>query len=69
MDLSVSAIASGLLFSGLGLWLFRQVKPRSNLKLIPIAIGLMSFSYFTTGPLLDWGLGVLLCLAAYMVWE
>lgn len=69
MDLSISAIASSLLFSTIGIWLLRQVKPRSNLKLIPIALGLMAYSYFTSGPLLDWGVGFALCLVAYMVWE
>lgn len=65
MDLSISAIASSLLFSSIGFYVFRQGKKRANFKIIFTGIGLMTYSYFTQGPLLDWGVGLFLCGLAY----
>lgn len=39
----------------------------TNYAFLLIAIGLMSYSYFTTGPLQDWGVGAILCIAAYIL--
>ena len=69
MDMSVSSIAASLLFGTIGLWILREAKRRGNLKLIPIGILLMAYTYFTANPYLDWGLGVTLCASAYYVWE
>ncbi len=67
--MSISSIAAGLLFGTIGLWLLREAKRRGNLKLIPLAILLMAYSYFTSNPYVDWGLGFALCALAYYVWE
>ncbi len=60
---------SSLLFSAIGFYLFRAAKDRSNVKLIPLAIALMAYSYFTSTPLADWGVGFVLCGLSYLVWE
>ena len=65
MDLSISAIASSLLFSTIGFYVFRLGRRRSNFKIIFTGIALMAYSYFTQGPLLDWGVGFILCGVAY----
>lgn len=69
MNISVSSVIAGLLFSSIGLWLLREAKKRSNLKLIPIAILLIAYSYFTPTPIYDWLVGIFLCGVAYQVWE
>jgi hypothetical protein len=60
---------AGLLFSTIGLWLIKQAKQKGNIKLLPIAIGLIAYSYFTTQPIFDWGIGIALCAAAYHFWD
>ena len=69
MDFSISAIAASLLFSTIGILLLKEAKRRSNLKLIPIAILLMGYTYFTSNPWMDWGVGFALCALAYHLWE
>ncbi len=65
MDFSLSAIASSLIFSTVGFYVLREGRKRPDFKLILTGIALMAFSYFTNGPLLDWGTGLILCAVAY----
>jgi hypothetical protein len=65
----MSSLFAGLLFSTIGIWLLREAKKRANLRLIPIAILLIGYSYFTPKPIYDWGVGILLCVIAYKLWE
>jgi hypothetical protein len=50
------------------MWLYRQGKYRENNHLKVIAVALMVYPYFTSGPLADWGVGIALCAAAYHYW-
>jgi hypothetical protein len=68
MDISLSGIIASIVFSGVGLWLFRQGKQRANIPLVLISIAMMLYTYFTSGPWADWGVGVLLCFAARYFW-
>jgi hypothetical protein len=65
LDISPSAIFSGLIFGAIGIFIFRLGKRESHLPLLLIGIALMVYPYFTTGPLADWGVGALLCAAAF----
>lgn len=67
-NITPSSIISGILFGLIGMWLYRQGKYRENNHLKIIAVALMVYPYFTTGPLADWGVGIALCAAAYHYW-
>jgi hypothetical protein len=68
MNISMSGILSALIFGVIGMYVFGRGKKRSSFKLILIAIGLMVYPYFTSGPVGDWGVGFLLCGCAYYFW-
>lgn len=68
-NFSPSSIISGILFGVIGMWLYPQGKHRENNRLKVIAIALMFYPYFTSGPLGDWGVGIALCGAAYYYWH
>lgn len=68
LDITFSGVASGLIFSAIGLWIFREGKKRAELNIIFIGMALMVYSYFTHGPLQDWGVGASLCGLAYYIW-
>lgn len=65
--LSLSGLFAGLIFGAIGLWLFREGKRQLNFSFYLIGLALMVYPYFTTGPLLDWGVGFLLCFIAYLL--
>jgi Na+/phosphate symporter len=67
-DITFSGVASSLIFSGIGLWMFREGKRKNELKVVFIGMALMVYSYFTHGPLQDWGVGAALCGLAYYIW-
>lgn len=69
MDLSVSAVISGLLFGGIGFWMLKQSRQKGNFYLMVIALALMIYPYFTHGPVADWGVGIGLCYAAHHFWN
>lgn len=69
MNLSVSSIVAGLIFSAVGLWMFRAGKDKGDTRLIVIAVVLMVYSYFTPNPWYDWGIGAGLCGLAYHMWN
>jgi hypothetical protein len=65
---TASSLAAGLIFGAIGLWIFREGKRNLNFVTPFIGIALMIYTMFTEGPLLDWGVGLLLCVAAYFLW-
>lgn len=67
-SISISGLFAGLLFGLIGMWMFRQGKKNLNHPVLIIGICLMAYPYFTTSPVADWGLGVLLCGLAYYLW-
>lgn len=67
-EISMSSIMASFIFSVIGFWLFREGKRRSEVKLMLVAIGLMGYSYFTSSPAADWGIGLGLCGLGYMFW-
>ena len=69
IDFTVSAVLSSLVFSTVGLFVFRKGKRETEIKLMVIGILLMGYTYFTHGPLADWGVGVALCALAYNFWD
>ena len=69
MNLSISGLAAGLLFSVIGFWLLNEGKRRAKITLIIIGVVLVGYTYFTATPLTDWGIGIALCCAAYYFWK
>ena len=69
MNLSLSGIMAGLIFSAVGLFAFRRGKSESNLYLVVLGIVLMGYTYFTSSPLGDWGVGIALCGGVYFYWD
>jgi Na+/phosphate symporter len=67
-DITFSSVAASLIFSAVGWWLFREGKKRNHLQVVFIGMALMIYSYFTHGPLQDWGFGAALCGLAYYIW-
>jgi len=65
---SWSAIIAALIFSVIGLWMFRQGKRNGNYKVLIIGIALMFYGYFTPGAWMAWGVGTALCLLAKKLW-
>ncbi len=68
IDISTSGIISSLIFGIIGMWMFREGKREAKMPIMLIAIALMMYPYLTTGPLADWGVGVVLCGLAYYFW-
>ena len=68
LNISVSSIFAGLLFSTIGIWLWRQAKIKESQELRLIAAALVLYTYFTSNPLADWGIGIGLCLLARWRW-
>ncbi len=69
MEFSLSEIIASLVFSIIGIWLFREAKRKNNLPLIIISMLLMTYSLFINNIFLNWGVGFLLCYLAYEKWE
>lgn len=68
LNISFSNVMAGLIFGVIGLWLFRQGRQRTDMRLIFTSIALMVYSYFTSSPGADWGIGFSLCGLAYYFW-
>jgi len=64
---STAAIVCSLLFTVIGIYLFRYGKKQLNYPIIFIAIALMIYPMFTlsSGWFLNLGIGAALCAAAY----
>jgi hypothetical protein len=69
MNFSVSSLMASLLFSTLGLVVFRRGRAEANNLLVIIGILLFAYSYFTSSPLADWGIGLSLSFVAYFFWN
>lgn len=62
---TTSQVIASLLFSVIGIYLFRLGKKTASYSLAFTSIALMVYPMFTTGWLQDWGVGLLLCGLAY----
>lgn len=62
---TASQIIASLLFGIIGFYVFRFGKKTLNYPVIFCGVGLMAYPLFTSGPLQDWGVGLLLCGLAY----
>lgn len=69
MNFSVSSLFAGILFSAIGLFLFREGKRRGNLMIAGIGAVLFIFTYFTPNAAADWIIGTGLCGGAYFIWK
>jgi len=68
-ELSLSSLAAMIIFSTIGFWLFKQGRQRLDFRLVCVGIVMMGYTYFTHGAWQDWGGGILLCGAAYYIWN
>lgn len=68
-DISISGIMAGFIFGVIGWWLFREGKKRAQPRVLAVGLLLMIYPYFTSSPKADWGIGILLCGAAYYFWN
>jgi len=68
-EITFSGVMASLVFSTIGFWLFKQGRQRVQYSLVGVSIALMAYTYFTHGPLQDWGGGCLLCGLAYYLWD
>ncbi len=50
------------------MWMLREGKRHVNFTVVIIGILLMTYSWFTSNPLQDWGIGIGLCALAYRYW-
>ena len=67
-DFSVSSFMASFIFSVIGLWLFKEGRRKAEVRLAIIGVSMMGYSYFTSSPAADWGIGLLLCGLAYLSW-
>lgn len=67
-EISMSSFMASFLFSVIGFWLFKEGRRRSEVRLALIGVSLMGYSYFTSSPAADWGIGLGLCGLAYLAW-
>ena len=69
MDLSISSVMAGLIFSSIGLWMLRRGRVKGDNRIVVIGVLLMGYSYLTPNPWFDWGIGSILCYLAYSIWN
>jgi len=62
---SMSTIIVSFIFGVIGIYVFRHGKKTLNYPVIFISIAMMIYPMFTSGWILDWGVGLGLCGAAY----
>lgn len=62
---SASQILASLIFSVIGIYVFRHGKKTLNYPVILTGVVMMIYPLFTSGWLQDWGVGIALCMAAY----
>lgn len=67
-EISMSSFMASFLFSVIGFWLFKEGRRRAEVRLTLIGVSLMGYSYFTSSPAADWGIGLGLCGLAYLAW-
>lgn len=64
-----SQIVASLVFSVIGIYLWRHGKKVAEAKLTVIAIILLIYPMFTSSWILDWSVGIALCALAYYLNE
>ena len=69
LHFTASQIIASLVFTVIGLYIFRRGKKLLNFPLIFISIIMLTYGFFSTGPWMDWGLGAGLCVLAYYYWD
>ena len=69
MNMSISSLLAAFIFGSIGLFLFQVGRKRQNIQVMITGLVMMGYSYFTTSPVLDWGIGLGLCAAAYYFWN
>jgi hypothetical protein len=67
LDFSFSALMAGFIFGVIGFYLFRHGKKRVHYPWILIGLVLMIYPLFVSGDLMNWGIGLVLCGAAYFM--
>ena len=67
LDLSPVGLFGGLVFSTIGLFVFRRGKKESEFKVIIIGMVLMGYPIFVSDHRLLWGIG--LALSGWAYWE
>ncbi len=65
MNFSISSLFAGLIFSVIGLYVFRVGKRETNITLIVLGLVLMLYTYFTKSAAQDWLIGAALCGISY----
>ena len=65
MNFSISSLFAGLIFSVIGLYVFRVGKRETNVTLIVLGLVLMLYTYFTKNSAQDWLIGAALCATSY----
>jgi|GEM_PF-2149171 len=68
-NFSMWTLFGSLIFSSIGLWLWRQAKNRDSTELLIISVVMIGYSYFTPSARLTWGIGVVLCFLAKRAWD
>jgi len=68
LNITASGLFAGIIFGGIGLWLFREGKRHVNYGVLFTGIAMMVYPYFTHTPLGDWGVGIALCFLARYLW-
>jgi hypothetical protein len=63
------AFFGSFIFSGIGVWLFREGKRRTNFHVLIIGIVMAVYPYFTSSDKGIWFGGILLCFAAKYFWQ
>lgn len=58
---------ASFVFSVWGWYVFREGRKRDHMLMVMIGVALMTYTYFTKGPWLDWGIGSALALWAYQI--
>ncbi|MDG0815277.1 hypothetical protein [Bdellovibrio svalbardensis] len=69
LNFSVWAIVAGLLFSSIGLWLFRHGKRNENRRNIYSGVVLMIYPYFIASALMNWVIGLVICGYVFYWWD
>ena len=68
-DITISSLFAGIIFGGVGLFLLRAGRSKSDNRLVVIGVLLMGYSYFTKNAFMDWGIGFGLSYLAYTIWN